>query len=70
MAEVNYIFSVLEMMAHKGQDHAFHSCPAALAQVCRHCGRAQPLITGSLTLFSVIGTKEAREESEGEGWKC
>ena len=48
--------------------HSKAAC-AALIHVCTQYGTAQPLITGSLTLFSIIGAKETRKESEGEKWK-
>lgn len=48
--------------------HSEAAC-AALIHACTQYGAAQPLITGSLTLFSIIGAKETRKESEGEKWK-
>lgn len=69
ITKVNYIFHWLKLCYLKGKTmHSEVAC-AALIHVCTQYGTAQPLIIGSLTLFSIIGAKEARKEGKGEKWK-
>lgn len=48
--------------------HSKAAC-AALIHVRGQYGTAQPLITVSLTPFSIIGAEETRKGNEGEKWK-
>lgn len=66
ITEANYIFQWLKLHYLKGKAmHSQASC-TALIRVCTQFGAAQPLITGSLTIFSIIGAEEAHKRSSGK----
>lgn len=66
ITEANYIFQWLKLHYLKGKAmHSQASC-TALIRVCTQFSAAQPLITGSLTIFSITGAEEAHKKSSGE----